>query len=41
MAALMKLGSLPSASDPAQPTTAEIAATNKAVASYQQIFNIH
>jgi hypothetical protein len=41
MAALMKLGSLPSASDPAQPTAAEIAATRKAVATYQQIFNTH
>ena len=41
MAALMKLGSLPSASDPAQPTVAEIAATRKAVATYQQIFNTH
>jgi L-asparaginase len=41
MAALMKLGSLPSASDPAQPTAAEIAATRKAVATYQQIFSTH
>ena len=41
MAALMKLGSLPKASDPAQPTAAEIAATRKAVATYQQIFNTH
>jgi L-asparaginase len=41
MAALMKLGSLPSASDPAQPTAAELAATRKAVATYQEIFNTH
>ena len=41
MAALMKLGSLPKACDPAQPTAAEIAATEKAVASYQDIFNTH
>jgi L-asparaginase len=41
MAALMKLGSLPTASDPANPTAAEAAATEKAVAAYQQIFNTH
>ena len=41
MAALMKLGSLPTASDPAQPTAAELAATRKAVATYQEIFNTH
>ncbi len=41
MAALMKLGSLPNASDPGKPTAAEIAATEKAVAHYQQIFNTH
>jgi L-asparaginase len=41
MAALMKLGSLPTALDPNNPTTAEIAATEKAVASYQEIFNSH
>jgi hypothetical protein len=41
MAALMKLGSLPKASDPAKPTAAETAATRKAVATYQGIFNTH
>jgi L-asparaginase len=41
MAALMKLGSLPTASDPSRPTRAEIAATQKAVADYQKIFNTH
>ncbi len=41
MAALMKLGSLPTASDPLRPTRAEIAATEKAVADYQTIFNTH
>jgi L-asparaginase len=41
MAALMKLGSLPKASDPGNPTAAEVAATEKAVAAYQQIFNTH
>ena len=41
MAALMKLGSLPTASDPLRPTRAEIAATQKAVADYQKIFNTH
>ena len=41
MAALMRLGSLPKASDPVKPTAAEIAATRKAVATYQEIFNTH
>jgi L-asparaginase len=41
MAALMRLGSLPKASDPANPNAAEIAATRKAVATYQEIFNTH
>jgi L-asparaginase len=41
MAALMRLGSLPTAADPAKPTAAEIAATENAVAAYQQIFNTH
>lgn len=40
-ASLMKLGSLPAARDPANPTQAEIAATQKAVAAYQQIFDTH
>ncbi len=41
MASLMKLGSLPTARDPANPAPAEIAATQKAVAAYQQIFDTH
>jgi hypothetical protein len=41
MAALMKLGSLPTARDPDAPTEAELAATRKAVAAYQDIFNTH
>jgi L-asparaginase len=41
MAALMRLGSLPTATDPAKPTAVEVAATEKAVAAYQQIFNTH
>jgi L-asparaginase len=41
MAALMKLGSLPKAANPAKQTAAEIAATEKAVADYQEIFNTH
>jgi L-asparaginase len=41
MASLMKLGSLPTAADPANPTAAEAAATEKAVAAYQHIFNTH
>ena len=41
MATLMRLGSLPTAADPAEPTAAEISATEKAVAAYQEIFNTH
>ena len=41
MASLMKLGSLPAARDPANPTPEEISATQKAVAAYQQIFDTH
>ena len=41
MAALMKLGSLPKATDPAHPTAQEIAATENAVARYVEIFNSH
>ncbi|SEQ21126.1 Asparaginase [Faunimonas pinastri] len=41
MAALMKLGSLPIAGDPMQPTREERAATEKAVAAYQAIFDTH
>lgn len=41
MAALMKLGSLPIAKDPAAPTVEERAATVAAVARYQEIFDTH
>ena len=41
MAALMKLGSLPVAADPARPTEAERAACAKAVMVYQAIFDTH
>ena len=41
MAAMMKLGSLPPAKDPANPTEAERAATQTAVAAYQEIFWTH
>ncbi len=41
LASLMKLGSLPAAATPANPTRAESAATEKAVAEYQRIFDTH
>ena len=41
MASLMKLGSLPIAADPANPTPAEQAATREAVAAYQELFLTH
>ena len=41
MAALMKLGALPIAHDPAHPTPAERSATIAAVARYQEIFDTH
>jgi hypothetical protein len=41
MAALMKLGSLPLAADPAQPTEAEREASRGAVLAYQAIFDSH
>lgn len=41
MAALMKLGALPIAQDPAHPTPQERAATIAAVARYQEIFDTH
>ena len=41
MAAMMKLGSLPPAKDPLSPTDAERAATQQAVAAYQEIFWTH
>ena len=41
MAAMMKIGSLPPAKDPLNPTEAERAATERAVALYQEIFWTH
>jgi L-asparaginase len=41
MACLLKFGSLPPASDPDNPTSEELAATRKAVAAYQAIFDTH
>ena len=41
MACLLKLGSLPPAKDPDNPTEDELAATRKAVAAWQAIFNTH
>ncbi|MFC0449888.1 asparaginase domain-containing protein [Rhodococcus jostii] len=41
MAALLKLGTLPVAEDPTNPTPAERTATEQAVATYQHIFDTH
>jgi len=41
MACLMKFGSLPPATDPDHPTSAETAAVREKVAAYQTIFNTH
>jgi hypothetical protein len=41
MAALMKLGSLPPAADPANPTSSEIEAIKAKVVEYQAIFDTH
>ena len=41
MAALMKLGSLPAAADPDQPTPAELQAIRARVLEYQAIFDTH
>jgi hypothetical protein len=41
MAALMRLGSLPSAAEPERPTADEVAATRAALARYQEIFDQH
>ena len=41
MACLLKFGSLPPAKDPDNPTAEELAATRKAVAAYQSVFNTH
>lgn len=41
MAALLKLGALPLAADPTNPTDSEVQATRHALARYQQIFDEH
>jgi hypothetical protein len=41
MASLLKFGSLPPAKDPNDPTKAELDATRKAVAAYQEVFDTH
>ena len=41
MGCLMRFGSLPKAANPDKPTAAEMGATEKAVAQYQQVFNTH
>jgi hypothetical protein len=41
MACLMRFGALPKAANPDKPTAAEMAATEKAVAQYQAVFNTH
>jgi hypothetical protein len=41
MAALLKHGALPPAGDPFRPTFAERAATEQAVARYQELFDTH
>ncbi len=41
MACLLRFGSLPPAKDPAHPTPDEMAATRKAVATYQAVFDTH
>jgi hypothetical protein len=41
MAALMKFGSLPLATDPANPTQAEFGATMEKVAQFQEVFDTH
>ena len=41
MAAMLKLGALPPAMDPFNPVYAERAATERAVAEYQALFDVH
>ncbi len=41
MACIMRLGSLPPAKDPAQPTKAELEAIRAKIAEYQEIFDTH
>ena len=40
-AAILKLGMLPPAADPKNPTKAERASISEKVAAYQQIFDTH
>ena len=41
MACLMKLGSVPAATDPDRPTTAEGEAVQKKIREYQEVFDTH
>jgi hypothetical protein len=41
MASLMKLGGIPPASDPLNPSSEEVARVRSKVASYQAIFDTH
>jgi L-asparaginase len=41
MACLLRFGSLPPANDPDNPTAEELAASRKAVAAYQRVFDTH
>ena len=41
MACLMKLGSVPPAADPANPTRAEIEAVKAKLTEYQSVFDAH
>jgi hypothetical protein len=41
MASLMKLGALPAAADPIQPSEAEVEATRARLAEYQALFSSH
>jgi L-asparaginase len=41
MASLMRLGSLPPAKDPDDPTAEEVAAVKAKVREYQEIFDTH
>jgi hypothetical protein len=41
IASMLKLGALPPAADPANPTSAEMAATVAKVGDYQEIFDTH
>jgi len=41
MACLMKLGSLPAATDPDRPTAGEAEAVQKKIREYQDVFDTH